>query len=200
MPISEIYKAMKAVALSEFSDVAIGAQILCLPTGDPMKLRIDIVDGSLLDAYISLSGRYSYHWERRMTPAEDVYRYDNAPHERWRSLTSFPGHFHDGSESHVVARMSQDMEVSNEHRSKSYFPPFHSTSLGKISANTSRSLASRPRNKAVSRSSLSSRPSAGRPGSPENKCRPPIHAKSYTRMPVFIRRFNRYPIFCNSEV
>ena len=103
MPISEIYKAMKAVALSEFSDVAIGAQILCLPTGDPMKLRIDIVDGSLLDAYISLSGRYSYHWERRMTPAEDVYRYDNAPHERWRSLTSFPGHFHDGSESHVGA-------------------------------------------------------------------------------------------------
>jgi len=93
---------MKAIALSEFSDVAISAEILRLPTGDPMKLRLDIVDGSLLDVYISLSGRYSYHWERRMTPAADIYRYDNAPHERWRFLASFPSHFHDGEESHVV--------------------------------------------------------------------------------------------------
>jgi len=43
----------------------------------------------------------------------------------------------------------------------SYFPPFHSTSLGKVSSNTSKSLASRPRNKAISLSSLSSCSSAG---------------------------------------
>jgi hypothetical protein len=103
MPISKIYRAIETIALSEFSDVAIGAQILRLPTGDPLKLRLDIVDGPLLDVYISLTGRYSYHWERRMTPAEDIYRYDNAPHERWRSLAGFPAHFHDGAESHVVA-------------------------------------------------------------------------------------------------
>ena len=37
-----------------------------------------------------------------MIPAGDIYRYDNAPHERWGSLKSFPRHFHDGAESHVV--------------------------------------------------------------------------------------------------
>jgi hypothetical protein len=61
MPISKIYTTMETIALSEFSDVAIGAQILRLPTGDPLKLRLDIVDGPLLDVYISLTGRYSYH-------------------------------------------------------------------------------------------------------------------------------------------
>lgn len=112
MPISQIYRDMKAIALSEFSDVVIGAQVLRLPTGDPLKLRLDIVDGSLLDVYISLTGRYSYHWERRMTPAEDSYRYDNAPHDRWRSLASFPAHFHDGTESSVVA---SDLEKEPMH-------------------------------------------------------------------------------------
>jgi hypothetical protein len=102
MHISEVYRAMKAIALSEFGDVATGAGILRLPSGDPMKLRLDIADGSLLDVYLSGSGRYSYHWERRMTPASDIYRYDNAPHDRWRSLPSFPAHFHDGTEGHVV--------------------------------------------------------------------------------------------------
>ncbi|MDZ7700117.1 MAG: DUF6516 family protein [Deltaproteobacteria bacterium] len=115
MPISETYRAMKGIALSEFSDVAIGAQILRLPSGDPMKLRLDIVDGSLLDVYISLTGRYSYHWERRMTQVEDIYRYDNAPHKRWRSLASFPAHFHDGAESHVVA---SDLEEEPVHAIK----------------------------------------------------------------------------------
>jgi len=112
MHISEIYKAIRAIALSEFTDVAVSAEILRLPTGDPVKLRLDIADGSLLDVYISLSGRYSYHWERRMTPAADIYRYDNAPHERWRFLASFPRHFHDGAESHVV---ESDLADKPEH-------------------------------------------------------------------------------------
>ncbi len=96
------YRVLKAIALSEFRDVVVNAEILLLSSGDPTKLRLDIVDGSLLDVYISLSGRYSYHWERRMTPAADIYRFDNAPHERWRFLESFPNHFHDGVEGHVL--------------------------------------------------------------------------------------------------
>ena len=102
MHISKIYKEMKDIALSEFSDLAMAAEILRLSTGDPLKLRLDIVDGSFLDVYISVTGQYSDHWERRMIPAGDIYRYDNAPHEKWRSLKSFPRHFHDGAESHVV--------------------------------------------------------------------------------------------------
>ena len=56
MHTSKIYKEMKVIALSEFSDVAMAAEVMRLPTGDPLKLRLDIVDGSLLDVYISVSG------------------------------------------------------------------------------------------------------------------------------------------------
>ncbi len=102
MPISTIYRALRAIALNEFADIVVTAQIVSLPTGDPLKLRLDIVDGSLLDVFISVSGRYSYHWERRLTSMGDLYRHDNAPHDRWRHVATFPKHFHNGSESNVV--------------------------------------------------------------------------------------------------
>jgi hypothetical protein len=98
MSISAIYEALQTLALTEFGDVVGNAIIMTLPTGDPLKLRLDIVDGSLLDVFISVSGRYSYHWERRLTAKEDIYRHDNAPHNRWRHVSTFPKHFHDGSE------------------------------------------------------------------------------------------------------
>jgi hypothetical protein len=43
---------LRAIALSESGDVVISARIIYLPTGDPLKLRRDIVDGSLLDVFI----------------------------------------------------------------------------------------------------------------------------------------------------
>jgi hypothetical protein len=92
----------------EFADIVIEAHILSLPTGDPHKLRLDIVDGSLADIFISESGRYSYHWERRLTPAGDLYRHDNAPHERWRTVATFPKHFHSESEEVVAESYISD--------------------------------------------------------------------------------------------
>jgi len=102
MPILTIYEALRAVALSEFADIVVSARIISLPTGDPLKLRLDIADSSLVDVFISVSGRYSYHWERRLTSRGDLYRHDNAPHGRWHRVTTFPKHFHDGSEDSVV--------------------------------------------------------------------------------------------------
>jgi hypothetical protein len=110
MTISTIYEALKTIALDEFGDVVISAQIMSLPTGDPLKLRLDIVDGSLLDVFISVSGRYSYHWERRLIGKDDLYRHDNAPHNRWRHVATFPKHFHDGSENNVV-----ESSISDDH-------------------------------------------------------------------------------------
>ena len=108
MPISTIYRALRTISLNEFADLVVSARIVSLPTGDPLKLRLDIVDGSLLDVFISLSGRYSYHWERRLTSSGDLYRHDNAPHRRWRHVATFPKHFHDGSDSNVVASHVSD--------------------------------------------------------------------------------------------
>jgi hypothetical protein len=106
-----VYRALQRISLNEFADIVLQAQIMALSTGDPLKLRLDIVDGSLLDVFISESGRYSYHWERRLTPAGDLYRHDNAPHDRWRAVPTFPKHCHDGSEGNVVeSRISNDPE------------------------------------------------------------------------------------------
>lgn len=111
MPILAIYRALRTIALNEFAEVVVSAQILSLSTGDPLKLRLDIVDGSLLDVFISVSGRYAYHWERRLISRDDLYRHDNAPHGKWRHVATFPKHFHDGSESKVVeSQISDDPE------------------------------------------------------------------------------------------
>ena len=101
MRILQTYRALKRIALSEFGDIVVSAEVMALPTGDPLKLRLDIVDGSLLDVFVSSTGRYSYHWERRLIGG-GIYRHDNAPHERWRGVSTFPKHFHDGDEFNVV--------------------------------------------------------------------------------------------------
>lgn len=101
MPISQTYAKLKAIALVEFKDIVDDAQVMTLPTGDPLKLRLDVVDGSLVDVFLSASGKYSYHWERRLTAFGDLYRHDNAPHGKWRAVATFPKHFHDGSEDNV---------------------------------------------------------------------------------------------------
>jgi hypothetical protein len=109
MSISKIYETLRDVSQHEFGDIVVSAQIISLPTGMPLKLRLDIVDGSLLDVFISVSGRYSYHWERRLIPANDLYRHDNAPHKKWQHVTTFPKHFHDGSEDNVIESRISDI-------------------------------------------------------------------------------------------
>lgn len=109
MSIWLIYKTLQSIALDEFGDIVVSTTVLTLPTGDPLKLRLDITDGSLLDVYLSAGGRYSYHWERRLTPSGDLYRHDNAPHAKWQYVSTFPRHFHNGSESNVVASAINDV-------------------------------------------------------------------------------------------
>lgn len=41
MSILTIYRALRTIALSEFADVVVHARIISLPTGDPLKLRLD---------------------------------------------------------------------------------------------------------------------------------------------------------------
>jgi hypothetical protein len=111
MLISTTYEMLRTIALGEFADVVINAQVIFSSTGDPLKLRLDIVDGSLLDVFLSISGRYSYHWERRLISADDLYRHDNAPHAKWQYVKTFPKHFHDGGDSNVVeSHISDDPE------------------------------------------------------------------------------------------
>ena len=103
MTISSIYEHLRQVAREEFGDIVVSTDIETLPTGDPRKLRLHMVDGSFVDVFVSLTGRYSYHWQRLDTAGGALYRHDNAPHVSWRNVSTYPRHFHDGTEENVVA-------------------------------------------------------------------------------------------------
>jgi len=97
MDILSIYDALLARTEGQFSDIVIRGQVLWLAGGEPAKLRLEIVDGSLIDIYLSITGKYSYHWERRLIDGT-IYRHDNAPHKSWQHVQTFPKHFHNGSQ------------------------------------------------------------------------------------------------------
>lgn len=103
MPISATYEVLQHIAQEEFGEVVVVAEIQRLSTGDPRKLRLTLVDNSFIDIFISVKGRYSYHWDRTNTVSAIIYRHDNAPHKAWRSIPTYPKHFHNGSEENVTA-------------------------------------------------------------------------------------------------
>ena len=72
-------------------------------------LRIILVDGSFIDVWYSLrlEGRFSYHWEKRHIDGL-IYRHDNARHKKWKHLSTFPKHFHDGDEEVVAESYLED--------------------------------------------------------------------------------------------
>ena len=89
---------LREIAEVEFSDIVMDAFV-----SDINELRIILKDGSFVDVWFSLklSRRYSFHWERRAIDGK-IYRHDNAPHRGWQSVSTFPYHFHDGSEDEVL--------------------------------------------------------------------------------------------------
>jgi len=66
------------------------------------KIRAFIKDGSFVDIWFSrkIQGRFSYHWERGHIDNR-IYRHDNFPDPRWKEISTFPKHFHNGSQTHV---------------------------------------------------------------------------------------------------
>ncbi|MCK4598799.1 hypothetical protein KAU37_03070 [Candidatus Bipolaricaulota bacterium] len=101
----EIYSKQLDLAREKFSRIVDDGKIIYTPAGLPQKLRLEIIDGSVLDVFVSSRHLYSYHWERRHLDGT-IYRHDNAPHKRWRHIRTFPKHFHDGSEANEDCKES----------------------------------------------------------------------------------------------
>ena len=97
MDILEICQKLLRIATEKFGDIVEHGEVLLAESGEPLKLRLNIIDGSIVDIFFSLKGKYSFHWERREINGT-IYRHDNAPHRRWRDIKTFPKHFHNGSE------------------------------------------------------------------------------------------------------
>jgi len=62
----QVYSALQELARMEFADIVMDAEIMLLSSGDPARLRLTLIDASFLDVHLSLTGRYSYHWDRRL--------------------------------------------------------------------------------------------------------------------------------------
>jgi len=98
---------LREIAQVEFADIVVDGYV-----PDLNELRLILIDDSFIDVWFSLKlvGRYSYHWERRAVD-ETIYRHDNAPHKHWQSVSTFPCHFHNGSENNVVeSHLSENPE------------------------------------------------------------------------------------------
>jgi hypothetical protein len=90
------FPALSTVASTEFPDIVQTTSV------QENKLRVVLTDGSYVDFWWSLNieGRYAHHWERRHIDGT-IYRFDNAPHAKWRHIKSFPHHFHFKTDSDV---------------------------------------------------------------------------------------------------
>ncbi|MEJ2210557.1 MAG: DUF6516 family protein [Anaerolineae bacterium] len=86
------------IAEIEFSNIVVQTDLL------GSKLRLLLVDSSYVDVWASrkLEERFGFHWERRHLDGR-IYRYDNFPDTNWSDISTFPFHFHDGSQDRVVS-------------------------------------------------------------------------------------------------
>lgn len=102
-----LYRNLLDIAIIEFSVIIESGEIFFSQSKEPWKLRLHLCDDSFIDIYHSTSGKYSYHWDRRLM-SNRIYRHDNAPHKRWRDISTFPKHFHNGSEDVTIASYISD--------------------------------------------------------------------------------------------
>lgn len=95
-----MYDEFARLAESEFGDIVTEWQFIYRRAAIPLKLRLQIRDKTYVDIWLSDDlNRYSFHWEQRAVRGV-IHRYDNAPDHP--KISTFPKHFHDGSEENVL--------------------------------------------------------------------------------------------------
>jgi len=77
---------------------------------------------------IKVLGRFSYHWERRHIDGT-MYRHDNFPDTNWKEVSTYPKHFHNGSQDGVDESHIEDDPITALRQ----FMDFARTHLGSIS-------------------------------------------------------------------
>ncbi len=109
--IQKLYSDLLRIATDEFSVIVESGEIFYSNiTHEALKLRLYLYDESFIDIYYSTKGKYSFHWNKLVSHNE-IFRHDNAPHVKWKNISTFPKHFHDGSEDNVVSSHLSDDPV-----------------------------------------------------------------------------------------
>ena len=99
------------IAEIEFADIVDTTELI------GTKLRIMVMGGSFIDVWLSrkLPGRFGFHWENKSTGLS--YRYDNFPNTNWKHVSTYPYHFHDGSQDNVTESSSFAKDIEGGFRS-----------------------------------------------------------------------------------
>ncbi len=89
---------LKRIAEIEFSEIVKDTFFI------GYKVRVTLVDNSFIDVHLSqkIPDKFSFHWEC-MSSTGTFYRYDNFPDKKWKSVSTYPYHFHVGSQNNVEA-------------------------------------------------------------------------------------------------
>jgi len=94
------------IAEIEFSDIVDSAEKV------GTKLRIMLTGEGFIDIWLSrkLRERFGFHWEQKDTGL--FYRYDNFPNTKWKHVSTYPYHFHEGSQDNVInsSRFEEDIK------------------------------------------------------------------------------------------
>ncbi|MCK4821739.1 hypothetical protein KA005_38590 [bacterium] len=87
---------LKRIAEVEFPDIV--KEVFSIS----YKIRIILIDNSFVDVNLSrkLPDRFGYHWECKDVSGV-IFRYDNFPDKNWKKLSTYPYHFHNGSQENV---------------------------------------------------------------------------------------------------
>lgn len=80
------------------------------------KLRIMLIQEGFIDVWVSkkIKDRFGFHWEQKNTKL--FYRYDNFPNTKWKHISSFPYHFHDGSQENVIESSQFEKDIKEGFR------------------------------------------------------------------------------------
>lgn len=94
-----VYEAIRSLALKSYHRYIRDALLIRdRRSAASGKLRLLFKDNSFMDIFLSESGKYSFHWERRKLDGK-LYRFDNAPHHPHIGMQ----HLHEGSEERIVS-------------------------------------------------------------------------------------------------
>lgn len=101
------YEKLSKIAKQKFNDIIVNTKIHFLSLDVAHKLRIYLIDDTVLDIWLSEKGKYSYHWEQRNV-RDYIHRHDNSGHLKWKHIPTFPKHFHNGKENNVIESKISD--------------------------------------------------------------------------------------------
>ncbi len=99
--ILSLYRRLEEIVRSDFSDIVYDTKIIYSYTGRARKLRVFLIDESLVDIWYSQDSDYAYHWSKYPVSSW-IYRCDNAPHQKWGYVKTFPKHCHWESQGNVL--------------------------------------------------------------------------------------------------